>query len=134
MKKQFLSLLLLAALLCTLLPQITLSANAASYSGSCGAKLNWSLDTGTGALTITGSGEMSTAPWYDYRTSIKTISLPAGLTSISSYAFIECTGVKEITFPNTLTEIDIGAFYGCTGLTKLTLPAGITNIFADAFV
>ena len=34
-------------------------ASAATYSGSCGTKLNWSLDTATGVLTITGSGKMA---------------------------------------------------------------------------
>jgi hypothetical protein len=36
----------------------SVSLSATVYSGSCGPELNYSLDSGTGVLTIKGRGEM----------------------------------------------------------------------------
>ena len=44
------------------------------HSGTCGENVNWTLDTETGLLEITGSGNMynyDNPPWYSYRSSIK---------------------------------------------------------------
>ncbi|MBR1878708.1 MAG: leucine-rich repeat protein [Paludibacteraceae bacterium] len=67
-------------------------------SGTCGDNLTWSLDTDSGVLLITGSGAMdsysdySDVPWSNYRIKIRTLSLPAGITAIGSYAFSGCYG------------------------------------------
>ena len=51
----------------------------ATYSGTCGTNVNWSLDTSTGELTISGTGAMTDysygnwAPWYDYKDTIKKV-------------------------------------------------------------
>ena len=59
----------------------------AVYSGFCGESVNWSLDTETGLLEITGSGEIAgysygDAPWYNCRTKIKECVIENGVTSI----------------------------------------------------
>ena len=64
---------LLVALWCL---SVSVKSYAEVYSGSCGESVNWSLDTETGLLEITGSGKMTdygngNAPWYNYRTKIK---------------------------------------------------------------
>ena len=65
--------------------------------------------------------------------SLTSLTLPAGITSIGSYAFDDCSGLTSLTLPAGITEIGDGAFYGCSGLTSLTLPAGITEIGYGAF-
>ena len=125
MKKRILSLILALAMLCALLPQAALTASAEVYSGSCGAEgdgsnLTWSLDTTTGLLTISGSGAMADytsvdtnpAPWYDYRELITAVSLPEGLTSIGSRAFLDCSALTSVTIPASVTSIGYRAFYG----------------------
>ncbi|MBR0195239.1 MAG: leucine-rich repeat protein [Paludibacteraceae bacterium] len=117
-------------------------------SGSCGTNLTWSLDTSTGVLTITGSGAMTdfedlydasenwigcSTPWYDYVTSITSVSLPSGLTTIGQNAFSDCTALTTISIPNGVTSIGGYAFYGCTALTSITLPNSITSIGEGAF-
>ena len=117
-------------------------------SGSCGTNLTWSLDTSTGVLTITGSGAMTdfedlyddsgnwigcSIPWYDYVTSITSVSLPSGLTTIGQIAFSDCTALTTISIPNGVTSIGGYAFYGCTALTSITLPNSITSIGEGAF-
>ena len=58
-----------------------------------------------------------------------------GLSSISSYAFSNCTGLTgPLMLPNTLTSIEICAFYNCSGLSgELTLPNSLTTIGSSAF-
>ena len=94
MKKRLISILLALAMLFAVLPQMALLASAKDASGSCGANLTWSFDEATGTLTITGSGAMTdydwsgNPDWLEFRSQIKSLSLPAGLTSIGTAAFI----------------------------------------------
>ena len=142
MKKRIFSLILALAMLCALLPQAALTASAEVYSGSCGAEgdnLTWSLDTTTGLLTITGSGEMadyfwnSGAPWYKFHDSITDVSLPEGLISIGSRAFYGCSSLTGVTIPDSVTSIGDLAFYACSSLTSVTIPTGVTSIGEGAF-
>ena len=62
----------------------------------------------------------------------KTI-IPNSVTSISWYAFYECSGLTSITIPNSVTSIGDGAFEHCTGLTSVTIPNSVTSIGYWAF-
>ena len=111
------------------------AVQAALYEGMCGSTLSWSLDTESGLLSFSGSGSMSysgNAPWYEYRTSVKNISLPEGVTSIQSSAFYECSNLKEIEFPNSVTSIGSSTLYYCTSLRKVTFGRNLTSIGSDA--
>lgn len=93
------------------------TATLAAESGWCGDtadNLTWTLDD-EGTLTISGTGEMAEwsfyrdAPWYSYRSVIKSVEISDGVTSIGSYAFYNCTGLTSITIPNSVTSI--GSFH-----------------------
>lgn len=71
-------------------------ADAATYSGNCGAEgdnVKWSLDTETGTLTISGTGEMedyaevSETPWYVYSSEIEAVVIEDGVTSVGNCSF-----------------------------------------------
>ena len=64
---------------------------------------------------------------------LTSLTLPAGITSISDCAFEGCSGLTSLTLPSGITSIGSSAFEGCSGLTSLTLPDGITSIGDDAF-
>ena len=128
-------------LVLSLLPQASLTAHAQTVSGSCGSHLTWTLDTATGLLKISGSGEMdfydpysdNPAPWSAYCGSIKNISFPSGITSIGAYAFVDCVGLTKLDVPEGVTLIDWAAFSRCTGLTEVSLPASLKKIGVGAF-
>jgi len=61
------------------------------------------------------------------------ITIPASVTSIGSFAFSGCTGLTSITIPASVTSIGHWTFYGCTGLTSITIPASVTSIGDFAF-
>ena len=109
------------------------------YSGTCGDDLNWSLDTETGALTITGTGTMtdwsnsSGMSWYSYRSSIRSVIIEDGVTSIGNYAFSNCTGLISVAIPESVTSIGNSAFSNCSGLTSVTIGNCVTSIGEWAF-
>ena len=49
------------------------------------------------------------------------ISLPSKLTTLGEYAFSGCTSITQITLPTTVTLIDDGCFYNCTSLTTINI-------------
>ena len=143
---------------------------AQHVDGGTTGPLTWEL-TGTGnnlTLTISGEGAMPdyewnsewnnySAPWYSYRSSIKTViiedgvtrigayafdadtsygpsysitsvSLPNSITKIGRYAFSECRILTSILIPNSVTTIEQGAFSSCRGLTSMVIPYGVTKI------
>ena len=52
---------------------------------------------------------------------------------IGDCAFYDCSGLKSLTLPAGITSIGYKAFWNCSGLTSLTLPASITSIGSRAF-
>ncbi|MDR0248607.1 MAG: leucine-rich repeat domain-containing protein [Oscillospiraceae bacterium] len=117
---------------------------AAAQSGVCGPGLTWEIDT-LGNLTITGTGAMpdftlsnlasGRAPWLDavYTTSVKTVTLSGGVTSIGAYAFDGCTALTSAAIPNGVTSIGAYAFDGCVSLAEITIPGGVKTIGNAAF-
>ena len=85
--------------------------------------LYWKLDE-NGLLTISGNGEMtgfnfnSSEAWKSYRSSIKSVAIEEGVTSIGSYAFYSFYNLKTITIPSSLKSIGTSAIYS-TGLTDI---------------
>ena len=107
-------------------------------SGTCGTNVNWAL-TSDGTLTISGSGEMAnysdsnTAPWYDYRESIKNVLVKFGVTSIGNQAFSGCSELVSATLLPGVQIIGVSAFSGCEKLTNVNLPDGLKDIYSRAF-
>lgn len=109
----------------------------------CGDNLTWVLDS-DGVLTISGTGEMydyswglyayddNRSPWHN-NNNIKSIIINAGVTSIGSDAFYECSSLKTIVIPETVTSIGRSAFRDCTSLTDVIIPYGVPIIDSDCF-
>ena len=113
------------------------TAEDVGYTGTCGANLRWTLSNGT--LTISGTGAMEdyyynvVSPWYDYRSSILSVIISDGVTSIGSCAFKDCSSLTSVTIGNSVTSIGWSAFEGCSSLTSITIPNSVTSIGELAF-
>jgi len=70
---------------------------------------------------------------YLGKKALKSIVLPATLTSIGELAFCYCRYIANIDLPVTLTKISNHAFYGCSGLKKIEIPAAVKWIGEYAF-
>ena len=116
----------------------TYTAQFVALSGNCGttgheADVTWSQNLCDSTLTISGTGPMAdwlydSAPWYNYRESIKTVFIEDGVTTIGSYAFYFCQKLSSITLPNSVTIIGNNAFQACKNLLSLTIPSSVTSI------
>ena len=115
---------------------------SSTLSGKCGDDLSWTLNTKTGVLQISGSGDMydydsnlhgdpTYAPWFEHCMDIRTVVIDDGVTSIGDGAFLACSGLTDVRIPEGVLSIGEEAFLGCSSLERVTLPdslAGIGNI------
>ena len=123
--------------LCLVL-SLALGVSAASTFGSCGPSMSWRIEKGV--LSITGTGEMlnftkiNNAPWYDARSSITSIVIESGITTIGDYAFFGCgSKLASVTIPETVVSIGNFAFASCKTLEACILPASLKSIGTSAF-
>ena len=107
-------------------------------SGICGDNLTWTFYN-NGRLTISGTGSMtefsdySSAPWDDRRSSIVTVIIDHGVTTISDFAFAECASLTSVVIGDSVTTIGHYAFDSCTSLASVTIPDSVTTIGSYVF-
>ena len=111
----------------------------AFIGGDCGAEghetdVTWLLK-GTSpnyTLTISGTGAMadydapSGQPWKDYRSSITSVVIESGVTSIGKNAFNNCTGLTSATVDAPDCTLGNGAFEGCN-LEAIYVPSDLVD-------
>lgn len=116
------------------LPTLTARATEVATSGTCGETLTWTLDE-NGVLTVSGTGAMTNggAPWYDLRSSVLSVVIEDGVTSIGKNAFYNCNALTNITIPDSVTSIGVQAFMDCSSLAEITIPDSVTQIGWSAF-
>ena len=101
----------------------------------CGNYLTWSFDASTGALTISGYGDMwsfdNGMPWAAYTHDIASVSLPEGITKVAAFAFAGCDNLTSVNIPASVTSIGEGAFMGCRRLTPegISIDPGCTRYY-----
>ena len=112
----------------------------AAYKGSCGTGVNWTLNTETGVLNISGSGAMNdydinsaSLPWGNYKTNIKYVVIEVGVTSIGNAAFRFCNNLISVDIADTVTTIGKEAFYSCERLVSVDMSDGVVSIGESAF-
>lgn len=107
--------------------------------GKCGDNLNYSLVSDV--LTISGSGAMydfaedgSDLPWIGDITTIRTIKIENGVTTIGNNAFCGLTNLNDVTIPGTVTSIGQSAFINCNNKKfNSVILESVTNIDNYAF-
>ena len=70
---------------------------------------------------------------FENCTSLKSITIPNGVTSIGASAFSSCTSLESITISNSVTTIESFAFKACRALKSITIPNSVTSIGSHAF-
>jgi hypothetical protein len=120
---------------------LTLSAACFAEGETTADTLKWKFENDT--LKISGEGAMpdypnsgidfSQTPWSAYRSSITTVVIEEGVTSIGNNTFKYYTHLTSVTVPETLTSIGNYAFYNCQGLTSISIGKGVTSIGDRAF-
>lgn len=111
-----------------------------AITSRCGDNLIWTLNSITGDMVISGTGEMynyssdSKRPWEKYASSIVNVVIENGVTSIGAYAFANCNQIKNVTFGDSVTTIGVRAFVSCASLEALAFPDSVKTIGTSAFL
>ena len=66
-------------------------------------------------------------------TALTRLDISDEVTRIGEHAFNSCTGVTDVSLPDSLTEIGMGAFSACISLASVTIPENVTLIESGAF-
>ena len=142
MKKAFRALMTVVIALMIACTSLVQAKAADAAGGTCGSGVKWTLSD-EGAMTISGSGAMTdygdphestaTAPWYEKRGTIRSVTIADGVTNIGNYAFSDCQNLNRISIASTVTRIGEGAFELCDVLASVNVPTGVTVIENGAF-
>ncbi len=65
--------------------------------------------------------------------SLTSIEIPDSVTSIGNYAFYDCDKLTSVVIPDSVISIGNGAFYDCDKLTSIVIPDSVTSIGEMAF-
>ena len=161
--KKTLAAILSLTLIVSTLFALSINVASAATSGQCTSTINWSYNTTTKTLTLTGSGVMpdyratnigtnKKSPWESEKVGSETIKsqmehlvVGEGITEIGEYNFYNCVKLKTAQLPSTLKSIDgmgtgtdlasvsYGAFQNCESLTEIIFPEGLETIEPYAF-
>ena len=146
-------------------PTVVASGNCGDPEVHDGADVTYSL-TDDGVLTISGTGAMAnyadpySIPWFSVNSTITSVVIGDGVTTIGDNAFGNCTKMTSVSIPASVTSIGCAAFSSCglsataltvtfaggsllttigfqafsqAKLTSITLPASVTSIDVWAF-
>ena len=146
-------------------PTVVISGNCGDPEVHDGADVTYSL-TDDGVLTISGTGAMAnydsytSTPWFSVNSTITSVVIGDGVTTIGDNAFGNCTNMTSVSIPASVTSIGCAAFSSCglsataltvtfaggsllttigfqafsqAKLTSITLPASVTSIDKWAF-
>lgn len=146
--KKVISLLLSLAMLLSIVSVVDFSAFADVQTGSCGDNVTYSLDTSTGVLTISGTGDMydyqhnsgelppieELDEFFDDNVDYNNPVLETYGTSVSTESpFDSNSSIKSIVVKYGVTSIGNSSFYNCRSLKSVTIPNSVTFIGAVAF-
>lgn len=66
-------------------------------------------------------------------TDLTYLTIPSSVKTIGNYAFAGCKGIKSLSLSDGLEKIGDYAFNNCSGIASLTIPTSVTSIGHDAF-
>lgn len=87
-------------------------------------------------MTVSGSGEMGNLkfpPYSSHSSSVTSIVIEEGITSVGSGAFSNFSKLKSVKLPETLEHIDADAFSYCYNLYSINIPDSVQYIGNAAF-
>ncbi len=119
--------------------KVTWTLSVSGSSAQVGDGVNCAISpTPNGALTIPAKiGKYSikgiSPNAFAECQSMSSVTIPKGVTRITTSAFGGCGSLRKVTLPSTLKSIGQGAFANCIVLSSITIPGGLTSLGEYAF-
>lgn len=125
---------------CTTTVRVT-SYTADPEPNRCGKNATWAFDSGSGTLTISGTGAMydkydyldNQFPWESIKSSVTSVVISNGITCIGCEAFSGFSNLTSVVIPPSVTDIRYAAFQKCTLLTSVTIPYKVKEVGTMSF-
>lgn len=70
---------------------------------------------------------------YNEYNEVTNLTIPTGVTHVSSYAFHDCEGLTNVTISSHVTSIGEEAFKGCANLANVSIAESVTSVGEEAF-
>ena len=119
MKNKTFILSLLATIIMTSNVCAEIVTGSPTNGNGCGTNCSWSINTKTGELIISGTGDMddfsaygATAPWRQNQASVHSVVITEGITSIGENAFFMMPAETKIIIADSVESIGNAAFTG----------------------
>lgn len=117
-----------------------IKAYAAIYEGNQkDGSIRWTLDSNSGEMIISGTGEMEYYIQYyhnpylnSYDDKIKSVKIKDGVTTVGANAFCYCYYLSNVEIAKTVKEIHMYAFY-CCSFSEIEIPKDVSFIGISAF-
>lgn len=110
---------------------LTISGNGAMGDGSLLAPCPW----GTSITSVTIEEGVTTIGMCAFKHCdfLTEVIIPDRVTSIGKYAFLDCDSLTEVTIPDSVISIGVYAFHTCKSLRSVTIPNSVTSIVDFVF-
>ena len=128
---------------CAALESLTVASSATAFGEGVfegdpiKTVMGWRSDLGVSSSaleSVTFSSGISEIPAGAFEgSSLESVEIPEGVTSIGARAFADSEKLKTVVLPESLKTIGEEAFRGCTSLEEISIPPGVESIGKDAF-
>lgn len=106
-----------------------LNIKAANFDAKYDADASsYNAETGRGTLVFNGVLTSINGDAFLNCSSLTSIFIPKGVTTIGETSFSGCYSLTSITIPNTLTSVGNAAFFKCSNLTELTFLGTVAEL------
>ena len=112
----------------------SVSDNQATITGYSGAGGAVDIPAVVNDISVVKVGNGWPAIFGNGNTTVTSVTIPNGVTSIGEDAFFNCISLDSVTIGNSVTSIGDTAFGYCTSLASITIPDSVTSIGEYVFL
>lgn len=138
-KKIYKHLCIIMSIVIVITSTICVSLNVFAADSGTSGSLNWSIDTASGVMTISGIGYGDNytssfgMPWYSNRNNIKSVVVQEGVQALGDNWFVGFIKIVSVELPDSLVKIGANCFKNCSSLAGITIPANCTELYNNIF-
>lgn len=110
--------------------QYTVEGGAARVTGYTGSAETLVVPETLGGAPVTTIGEHA----FSGNKTLRSVTFPATLTEIETFAFYQCTALESAELPEGVTQTGEHAFNGCAALKMAAIPATLTDLGYGTFI